>query len=168
MAAAQAVKCHFVGFLLLLPSVWMLMMVPIWLEHVRCRPGRMQKKGAGVLHFPGLAHYAFGDEFALCINAAATLYSHTWLELRELWAELKPSSMRLSFPKNCHTKSSETQIMQWMSWVHTCLLSSYMHWSHSDQLKCQGEPATEEDWDQTVQPQVLISAESRALIHYDT
>lgn len=126
----------------------------------------MLKKGAGVLHFPGLAHYAFSDEFALCINAAATSYSHTWLELKELWAELKPSSRQLSFPKNYHTKSSEIQIMQWMSWVHTCLLSSYVHWSHLDQLKCQGEPATEEDWGQTFWPQVLISAESRTLIHH--
>lgn len=55
----------------------MLMMVSIWLERVRCRAGRKLKKGTGVLHFQGLAHYAFGAEFALCINAAATTYRHT-------------------------------------------------------------------------------------------
>lgn len=55
----------------------MLMMVSIWLEHVRCGPDRMLKKETGVLHFQGLAHYAFSDEFALFINSAATTYSHT-------------------------------------------------------------------------------------------
>lgn len=41
----------------LLPRAWMLLMVPIWLEYVRCRPDRMLKKETGVLHSQGLAHY---------------------------------------------------------------------------------------------------------------
>lgn len=55
----------------------MLMMVSIWLEHVRCRLDRMLKKETGVLHFQRLAHYAFSDELVVFINSAATTYSHT-------------------------------------------------------------------------------------------
>lgn len=44
-------------FFPLLPRAWMLLMVPIWLEHVRHGPDRMLKKETGVLHFQGLAHY---------------------------------------------------------------------------------------------------------------
>lgn len=62
----------------------------------------------------------------LCINAAATTYRHTWLELREQWAELRCSSIWLIFSKNCCRKAQKVRLWIRSKW-HECKPACWVH-----------------------------------------